>query len=96
MGRMWEATAYSCGGEPQVYVVPDLHKGPRMSPKMAPLMFTKMSGNLSSVQPKPKWLFHALNTYPERLRTRIRHNLSLSTSVVTVIIIVLVKGRGDK
>jgi len=55
MGRMWEATAYSCGGGPKVYVVPDLHKGPRMSPKMAPLVFTKMSGNLSSVQPKPKW-----------------------------------------
>jgi len=31
MGRMWEATAYSCGGGPQIYVVPDLHKGPECS-----------------------------------------------------------------
>lgn len=55
MGRMWEATAYSCEGGPQIYIVQDLHKGPRMSLKMATLMLTKTSGKLSSVQPKPKW-----------------------------------------
>lgn len=55
MSRMWDATAYSCGGGPQIYVEQDLHKGPRMYLKMATLMFTKTSRNLSSVQPKPKW-----------------------------------------
>jgi hypothetical protein len=39
---------------PAACPVPDLYRGPIMSLKMAPVMFTKMSGNLSSVQRNPK------------------------------------------